>query len=187
MTTIVLRPTNIYGPLDDFEPATSHVAPALLRKVVERQAPLEVWGTGDDIRDLIYVDDMVEAIVRSLETLESYTTLNIGLGKTYSVKEILSLLMELDGHSDAQLTFNSSKPSMIPIRLIDPSKAEALIGFKAKVDLREGLKRTLEWYRASRDLPRPGVTGISLSEVSLEDVPFTVLPVGIDARNSSRF
>ena len=147
MTTIVLRPTNIYGPEDDFEPATSHVAPALLRKVVERQNPLEVWGTGDDVRDLIHVDDMVDAIIQSLKKLNEYTVLNIGLGKAYSVKEILKMLLDIEGYQDAKVIFNTSKPSMIPIRLIDTSRAKEVLGFEAKIDLYEGLRQTVEWYK----------------------------------------
>ncbi|MFH1314593.1 MAG: NAD-dependent epimerase/dehydratase family protein [Candidatus Eisenbacteria bacterium] len=155
MTTIALRPTNIYGPNDDFEPATSHVTAALIRKVVERQSPIEVWGTGDDIRDVIYIDDMVEAMVKAMEKIESYTAINIGLGKAYSVKEILSTLLEQDGYPDAKVVFNSSKPTMIPVRLIDTSKAETLLGFKAKTDLVEGIQKTLEWFRDAKSVPRP--------------------------------
>ena len=154
MTTVVVRPTNIYGPGDDFEPATSHVTAALIRKVVERQDPLEVWGTGDDVRDIIYVDDIVEIIMEATERTEAYATFNAGLGQAYSVKEILRHILELDGCFRPNITFNSLKPSMIPIRLVDTSKAENILGFKARTGLREGLEKTIEWYRDSRTLPR---------------------------------
>jgi GDP-L-fucose synthase len=150
MTTIVLRPTNVYGPHDDFEFATSHVIPALIRKVVERWNPLEVWGDGSEVRDAIYVDDMVEAMVLAAQKLESYETVNIGLGRGYSVNEILKLILELDGYTDARVKYDGSKPTMIPIRLIDTAKAERVLGFRAKVDQREGLRRTIEWYRSER-------------------------------------
>ncbi len=150
MTTIVLRPTNVYGPDDDFEFATSHVIPALMRKIVERWNPLEVWGDGSEVRDAIYVDDMVEAMVLAAQKVQSYDAINIGLGRGYSVNEILKELLELDGWKDAKIVYDKSKPTMIPIRLIDTSKAERVLGFKAKVGLREGLRRTLEWYRKSR-------------------------------------
>jgi GDP-L-fucose synthase len=155
MATIVLRPTNVYGPDDDFEFATSHVIPALIRKIVERWNPLEVWGDGSEVRDAIYVDDMVDAMILAAQKLSAYAAINIGLGKGHSVKEILALLLEIDGYRDAQLRFDPSKPTMIPIRLIDTQKAQSLLGFRAKVDLREGLKRTVDWYRRSRNLPRP--------------------------------
>lgn len=155
MTTIVLRATSIYGPNDDFEPSGSHVTPALIRKVVERQDPIEVWGTGDDIRDVIHVDDIVEAMVIAMERIESYTAINIGLGKAYSVKELLQIILEIDGYTDARIVFNASKPAMIPIRLVDTTNAEKVLGFKAKTNLREGLRKTIEWYRESRNIPRP--------------------------------
>lgn len=158
MTTIVLRPTNVYGPNDDFEFATSHVIPALIRKVVERWDPIEVWGTGDDVRDVIYVDDMIEAMVTAMEKIELYTAINIGLGKAYSVKEILQMILKIDGYTDAMVVFNTSKPTMIPIRLIDTTRAETALGFKAKIGLREGIQRTIEWYRESRSIPRPHST-----------------------------
>jgi GDP-L-fucose synthase len=155
MTTIVLRPTNIYGPHDDFEFATSHVIPALIRKCVERWNPLEVWGDGSEVRDVIYVDDMVEAMLLATQRISSYAPINIGLGKGYSVKEILRDILEVDGYRDAKVLFDPSKPTTIPLRLIDTHKAESLLGFRAKVGLREGLKRTIDWYRESRKTPRP--------------------------------
>lgn len=155
MTTIVLRPTNVYGPRDDFEFATSHVIPALIRKSIERWDPIEVWGDGSEVRDALYVDDMVEAMVLAGTKLDRYATINIGLGKGHSVRELLSLITELDGYSDAKIKYDPSKPTMIPIRLIDTTKAESLLGFRARVDIREGLRRTIEWYRSSRGIRRP--------------------------------
>lgn len=155
MTTIVLRPTSVYGPGDDFEFATSHVIPALIRKVVERWDPVEVWGTGEDVRDAIYVDDMVEAMVMAMKKIESYTAINIGLGKGHSVKEILKMILELDEYTNARIIFNASKPTVLPIQLIDTTKAETALGFKAKADLREGLRKTIEWYRESRNIATP--------------------------------
>ena len=155
MTTIVLRPTNVYGPRDDFEFATSHVIPALIRKSIERWDPIEVWGDGSEVRDALYVDDMVEAMVLAGTKLDRYATINIGLGKGHSVRELLGLITELDGYSDAKIKYDPSKPTMIPIRLIDTTKAESLLGFRARVDIREGLRRTIEWYRSSRGIRRP--------------------------------
>jgi GDP-L-fucose synthase len=150
MTTLVLRPTHIYGPYDDFDPSTSRVTAALIRKVVERQQPLEVWGTGDDVRDIVYVDDVVEAMMLSMERLHAYTTLNIGSGESHSVKELLQTILELDGFSQAVVRFNTTKPSMIPIRLVDISKAKRVLGFAPHASLRGGLLNTMDWYRKSR-------------------------------------
>lgn len=155
MTTIVLRPTNVYGPRDDFEFATSHVIPALIRKSVERWDPIEVWGDGSEVRDALYVDDMVDAMVLAGAKLDRYATINIGLGKGHSVRELLSLITELDDYRNAKIKYDPTKPTMIPIRLIDTAKAEALLNFRARVDIREGLRRTIEWYRSTRGIRRP--------------------------------
>jgi GDP-L-fucose synthase len=148
MSTLVLRPTNVYGPHDKFAPRRSHVTAALIRKVVERQDPIEVWGTGEDVRDLLYVDDCVEAMLRAAERLDGHVALNVGLGKGYRVREVLQTILELDGYTDAKVVFNPQKPTMIPVRLVDTRKAEELLGFQAVIDLRQGLRRTIDWYRA---------------------------------------
>ena len=157
MVTIVLRPTNIYGPRDDFEFATSHVTAAVIRKVIERWAPVEVWGTGEDLKDVLYVDDMVEAMVAAMERVESHQTFNIGFEEAYSIKEILQTVLDVDGYSGAQVAFDESKPSMIPARLVDISKARDLLGFRPKISLKDGIRRTVEWYRKTNDLPRAAV------------------------------
>ncbi|MBI2288073.1 MAG: NAD-dependent epimerase/dehydratase family protein [Chloroflexi bacterium] len=149
MTTVVLRPSNIYGPHDDYAFETSHVMAALIRRVVERHDPIEVWGTGDDVRDWIYIDDFIDAMILAAEKIDSYNPLNIGLGKGYSIKEALQMILKVDGYTDAKVIFDPSKPSMIPIRLIDTAKAETVLGFKPKTGLREGIKKTTEWYRQS--------------------------------------
>jgi GDP-L-fucose synthase len=153
MATLVLRPTNIYGVHDDFEFATSHVIPALIRKVVERWNPLEVWGTGDDVRDAIYVDDMVDAMLLAIRKLEAHAAINIGYGEAYSVKQILALLLEIDNFPEAKLVFNTSKPTMIPIRKVDLTRARELLGFRAKTSLRDGLAKTIAWYRQEKHRP----------------------------------
>ncbi|MBN2406675.1 MAG: NAD-dependent epimerase/dehydratase family protein [Elusimicrobia bacterium] len=150
MPSIVIRPTNMYGPYDDYDPATSHVLPALIKKVAERQRPLEVWGDGNDVRDFIYIDDFVDGMILAMEKIDTYDPVNLGSGKGYTVKEILGIMLEEEGYDDAEVIYNSSKPSMIPVRLVDTSKSEKMLGFKPKVDIREGIKRTLEWYKKNR-------------------------------------
>jgi GDP-L-fucose synthase len=150
MTTLVLRPTNVYGPHDKFGFANSHVTAALIRKVVERHDPIEVWGTGDDVRDLIYVDDFVEAMLLAMNNLDRHTVMNIGSGTGTRVKEVLRTILELEDWTDAPVTFNPAKPTMIPMRLVDTSKAESLLGFRARTGIREGLRKTIDWYRSVR-------------------------------------
>jgi GDP-L-fucose synthase len=147
MTTVVLRPSNIYGPYDDYDFATSHVMAALIRRVIERQNPFEVWGTGDDIRDWIYIDDFIDAVILAAEKIDTFNPLNIGLGEGHSIKKALQIMLEIDGFRDAKVVYNSSKPSMIPIRLIDISKAKTVLGFTPKTSLKAGIKKTLDWYR----------------------------------------
>jgi GDP-L-fucose synthase len=152
MTTVVIRPSNIYGPYDDFEPATSHVTAATIRKVVDRHDPIEVWGTGNDVRDVIYIDDFVDAVMMAVDQIETYDPLNIGLGKGHTLKEILQVALEADDYTNAAIKYDPSKPSTIPIRLIDISKAEKTIGFTPATSLKEGLIKTIAWYRQSRNL-----------------------------------
>jgi len=147
MTTVILRTSNIYGPYDDYDFETSHVMAALIRRVVERHDPFEVWGTGDDVRDWIYIDDVIDAMMLAVEKINSYKPVNIGLGQGCSIKEALQMMLEVDDYTDAKIVYNSTKPSMIPIRLVDTTKAEALLGFKAKTGLREGIAKTIKWYR----------------------------------------
>ena len=150
IVTVVLRPSNIYGPYDDFDYATSHMMAATIRKVVERENPLKVWGTGNDIRDLIYIDDFIEALILAAEKINSYDPVNIGFGKGYSVKEVLQTALKIDGYKDAQIQYDTTKPSMIPVRLMDTTKAQKLLGFKAKIDIREGIEKTIQWYKKAK-------------------------------------
>lgn len=147
MKTVVVRPANIYGPCDDFEWATSHVVPALIRKIVERHDPVEVWGDGSDIKDLIYIDDFIEGILLAMEKVETFDPVNIATGRPCSVKDVLDTAIRVDGYTDAKIAFDTSKPTMIPKRLIDVTKAKKLLGFEAKTSLEEGIEKTVRWYR----------------------------------------
>lgn len=147
MPTVVIRPSNVYGPYDKFDFAVSHFTAALVRRVAERQSPLQVWGTGEDIRDLIYIDDFVEGTLAAVSTDLPFLAINICAGRGYAVREVLETLLEVDGFTDAQVTFDASKPSTVPVRLMDDGLARSLLGFETKLSLAEGLKRTLAWYR----------------------------------------
>jgi GDP-L-fucose synthase len=151
MPTVVIRPSNVYGPYDDFDFATSHMQSALMRRAVERHSPLEVWGTGDDVRDLIYVDDFIDGMMLAFEKSSDYMAVNIASGKGHSVKEILSMILTVDGYDHANVIFDPTKPTTIPIRLVDTSYAEAKLGFKAVTSLDQGLNHTIEWYRGTLD------------------------------------
>ncbi len=152
MKVVVVRPANIYGPYDDFEWETSHVLPALIRKVVERHRPIEVWGDGSDIKDFIYIDDFIDGILLAMEKIESYDPVNIASGVPCSIKQALQAIIEADGYTDAEIAFDASKPTMIPKRLIDVSKAKQLLGFEAKTSISQGLGKTVKWYQQIRQL-----------------------------------
>ena len=149
MLTVVLRPANMYGPYDDFAWETSHMVPALIRKVVERMAPLEVWGDGTEIKDLIYVEDFTEGLLLALEKVQTYQPLNIGTGVPVSVKDVLHTALAVDGYGNAKVVYNTSKPTMIGKRMLDVGKAKKLLGFEATTSLRDGLKKTIAWYRTT--------------------------------------
>jgi GDP-L-fucose synthase len=150
MQTCVVRPANIYGEFDDFEWETSHVIPALIRKVVERHNPLEVWGDGNDLKEFIYVQDFIDGMLLAMEKIEGFDPINIAAGEPCTVRDVLQTLLKVDGYEDANIVFDTSKPTMIPKRLIDVSKAKSRLGFEPKVPMKEGLRRTLAWYRSTR-------------------------------------
>lgn len=156
MKVCVVRPANIYGEYDDFDWETSHVIPALIRKVVERHDPIEVWGEGTDLKEFIYVGDLIEGLLISMEKLEGFDPVNIAAGMPCTVRDVLAILLEVDGYRGANVVYDASKPTMIPKRLIDTSKAERLLGFRAATPIREGLAKTVAWYRASRGLAPAG-------------------------------
>jgi GDP-L-fucose synthase len=149
MKVCVVRPANIYGEFDDFEWETSHVIPALVRKVVERHDPLEVWGDGNDLKEFIYIQDFIDGMLLAMEKQEGFDPTNIAVGKPCTVREVLASLLKIDGYDNAKVVYNASKPSMIPKRLIDVSKAKAELGFQANTSMDEGLAKTVAWYRST--------------------------------------
>lgn len=149
MEVVVVRPANVYGPYDDFDWETSHVIPALVRKIVEHHKPIEVWGDGHDIKEFIYVDDLIDGLILAMEKINIFQPINIASGIPCSVREVIDILIKIDNFHDASIEFNKSKPTMIPKRMIDISLAKELLGFAAKTSLEDGLRKTLLWYRES--------------------------------------
>jgi len=149
MQTVVVRPANIYGPLDDFDWETSHVLPALIRRVVERHDPISVWGDGKDIKDFIFIDDFIDGLLLAMEKIDGFDAVNLASGNEYCLRDLLAQMIEIDGFADAKVVFDSTKPTMIPKRLIDPAKARELLGFEARTPIEDGLERTIAWYRST--------------------------------------
>lgn len=159
MSTVVVRPSNVYGPFDKFDPATSHVTAALVRKVATGLDPIPVWGDGSEIRDLIYIEDFLDGVLAAADSEERFLAVNIASGRGCSVREILETLLAIDGRSKAAVEFDSSKPSTIPARLMDTTLARETLGFEARTSLEKGLAHTLAWFRQSIDEEKTHATG----------------------------
>jgi GDP-L-fucose synthase len=147
---IYLLPVNLYGPMDNFDPETSHVIPALIRKVHEAQQRgqnyVEVWGDGSPTREFFYAEDAARGILLATQLYNSPEPLNLGTGEEISIRDLIALICELMGFQ-GEIRWRTDKPNGQPRRCLDVSKAREKIGFVAKVGLREGLQRTIDWYR----------------------------------------
>jgi GDP-L-fucose synthase len=145
---IYLMPTGLYGPGDNFDLETSHVIPALVRKMIDSPDEIVLWGDGSPTREFLYVDDCVEALVLAAERYDGADPVNLGSGEEISIRDLAELVAELTGF-DGTITWDTSKPNGYPRRSLDTSRAEELFGFKAQTPLREGIERTVAWYRAN--------------------------------------
>lgn len=150
MPCIMLRPTNIVGPRDNFSESHSHVLPAMIRKIVARTNPLEVWGDGTEERDLIYVDDLVDLSILAIEKMETYDPINAASGTQTSVNEMIKIICDLEGYYPP-IQYIQDKPKMIQKREVSVEKAKRLLGFQAKTSVRETIAKTIEWYLSTKD------------------------------------
>lgn len=153
LNAIYLLPVNLYGPGDNFDPASSHVIPALIKKCVDavgRGDPaIDVWGTGRATREFLYVDDAAEGIVLASESYDGREPVNLGSGYEISIHELVDLIAKETGFK-GEIVWDPAKPDGQPRRVLDVSRARELFGFRARTDFREGLRRTIEWYRGRR-------------------------------------
>lgn len=146
MKCTVIRPANLFGPHDKYDFNKCHVTPATIRKVADRMNPIPVWGDGSELRDLLYINDFVEALQMVIEKEEEmFNVYNIGSNQVYSVLEVLELMKGIAKH-DAPTEFISGKPSMIPTRKIDSNKIKDNLGWEAKTPLEVGLEKAYFWY-----------------------------------------
>lgn len=147
---IYVLPTNLYGPGDNFDPASSHVIPALIKKCVDAvdtgQTHIDVWGTGSASREFLYVEDAARAIVMAAERYDGAAPVNIGAHREISIRDLVTLVAELTGFT-GELRWDASKPDGQPRRCLDTSRARELFGFVAQTDFRQGLQATINWYR----------------------------------------
>ncbi|HEU5298895.1 MAG TPA: GDP-L-fucose synthase [bacterium] len=151
--SIFLIPVNLYGPRDNFDLESSHVIPALIRKTVEAAErgddEIVVWGTGTVTREFLYVEDAAEGILLGAERYNASDPVNLGSGEEISVRDLAGLIGRLAGFR-GRLRWDTKRPDGQPRRRLDTSKADRLFGFRAQVSLEAGLRKTIEWYRATR-------------------------------------
>jgi GDP-L-fucose synthase len=147
---IFLLPANLYGPRDNFHPTNAHVIADLIRKMHESPEEVVLWGDGSPTREFLYVEDAAEAFVLAAERYDGEAPVNIGAGKEISIRELAELIAELTGFT-GEITWDESMPNGQPRRSLDASRAKELFGFEARTPLREGLERTVAWYRAGTD------------------------------------
>lgn len=145
----ILVPCNLYGPFDNFNPNTSHVIPALIKKMVEAKHSgdnsVECWGTGEATREFLYAGDAADAICKSLTTTTDTTPINIGTGSDISIKDLALKIMKAVDY-DCGIHWNHSKPDGQPKRMLDISRARTILGWQPSTNLDQGLKKTVEWY-----------------------------------------
>lgn len=146
---IYLLPVNLYGPRDNFDPSSSHVIPALIKKVADAKREgrnfIEVWGTGKPSREFLYVEDAAEAIVLATEKYEKPDPINLGSAFEITIKDLIETICEVMDFK-GEIRWDATKPDGQPRRKLDVSKAEKEFGFKSKTTFKEGLKKTVEWY-----------------------------------------
>ncbi len=152
--SIFLLPVNLYGPGDNFNPSSSHVIPALIRKSIEAQErgdkEIIAWGDGTPTREFLYVEDAAAGIVAATEKYNDSDPVNLGSGYEISIKELTEMIIRLTGF-EGQLTWDTSKPNGQPRRGLDVSRAREKFGWQAKMSFEIGLQRTIEWFRTNRD------------------------------------
>jgi len=146
---IFLLPVNLYGPGDNFDPKSSHVIPALIRKFVEakrnNQKEVIVWGTGKASREFLYVEDAAEGIIKATESYDKADPVNLGAGFEITIKELANVIKKLSGYK-GNIVWDKTKPDGQPRRKLDVGKAEKEFGFRSKTTFEEGLKNTIDWY-----------------------------------------
>jgi GDP-L-fucose synthase len=150
---IHLIPVNLYGPGDNFDPASSHVIPALIKKCIDARNSgadrIEVWGTGAASREFIYVDDAAEGIVLATERYEDSEPVNLGVGHEITIRELVAMIARLT-RFEGEVRWDATRPDGQPRRALDISRARERFGFEATTSFDEGLRRTIEWYEQTR-------------------------------------
>jgi GDP-L-fucose synthase len=150
LNTVFLLPVNLYGPRDNFDLETSHVIPALIRKMLEAEdrgeGEVVLWGDGSPTREFLYVEDAAEALFLASQRYEGAEPVNLGTGHEISIRKLAEVIAGATGFS-GEIVWDTTKPNGQPRRLLDVSRAEHSFGFKARTPFAEGIERTVAWYR----------------------------------------
>jgi GDP-L-fucose synthase len=148
LDAIFLLPANLYGPRDNFDLETSHVIAALIRKMVEADDEVVLWGDGSATREFLYVDDCVDGVVLAAERYDGPDPVNLGSAHEISIRDLAELVAGVTGY-EGRITWDTKRPNGQPRRSVDATRARELFGFEARTPLREGIERTVAWYRSA--------------------------------------
>jgi GDP-L-fucose synthase len=151
MDVIFLLPANLYGPRDNFNLESSHVIPALVRKMIEGEREVVLWGDGSPTREFLYVDDCAEGLVLAAEQYDGAEPVNLGTGVETSIRELAETIADVTGF-EGEMVWDTSMPNGQPRRQLDATRARELFGFEARTSLSEGLERTVSWYRETSNV-----------------------------------
>jgi GDP-L-fucose synthase len=147
--TVFLLPANLYGPRDHFHPTNAHVIPDLIRKMTESRGEVVLWGDGSPTREFLFVEDAAEGLALAGERYDGAEPVNLGTGVETSIRELAETVADVTGF-DGEIVWDTSMPNGQPRRSLDASRARELFGFQAQTSLRDGIERTVAWYRESR-------------------------------------
>ena len=146
----IIRPSNVYGPFDDFNPNTAQVIPALIHRMIDGENPVKVWGDGSALRDFIFSEELADWMIVAMEKLPTCIPINIGSGIGLSIRELAEIISN-NTPINPTIEWDESKPSGDPIRLMNIERAEKLIGYKPKTSIEEGIRKTIKWYLDNKD------------------------------------
>ena len=144
MKILIVRPANLYGPYDKFDPKKSKVIPSLIKKFEEKRI-IKVWGNGNDIKDFMYIEDFVDALLLIVKKYKKFMVLNIGSGKSIKLKKIINFLKKF--YKKNNIVYDKKKPTMAPVRIINVNKFKNMTKYKLKFSIEKGLEKTIKWYR----------------------------------------
>ncbi len=147
----IVRPSNVYGPHDDFDPATAQVIPSLIRRMADGADPLKVWGDGSATRDFIYTDDVAHWMLVAMEKAPPCVPINLGSGAGVSIRELVGIIRSCFPNP-SKVEWDTEKPTGDPVRVLSITRARETLGYRVITDIEKGIAATVKWYTENRDL-----------------------------------